>query len=100
MRQLAIGLILAVLFLGGCSEVADWAEKNPPDLYGTQAAQDIEDAKEDALTAERPNILERLDGPSDSRVVRKFEAEFSDGTRVGCVTLSSGVSCVTLKGAL
>ena len=98
MRQLAMGLCLAVLFLGGC----EWVSENVPhpDYYGTQAAQDIEDEKEDALTAERPNILERIDGPADSRVVRKFEAEFSDGTRVGCVAISNGLSCVTLKGAL
>ena len=99
MRKLAIGLSLAVMFLAGCSDIADWAEAHPPDLYGTQAAQDIEDAKEKAITAKRPNVMERVDGPADSWVIRKFETEFSDGTRVGCVAART-ISCVKLKGAL
>jgi hypothetical protein len=44
--------------------------------------------------------MERIDGPGDAYIY-KFETEFSDGTRVGCVTVSSyyNVDCVTLTGS-
>lgn len=85
MRKLAIG-ILAAMFLGGC--------------YSQETAARLarrEDSKEANKT--RPSITERIDGEHENYIA-KFETEFSDGTRVGCVTHGYGVSCVALKGPL
>lgn len=85
MRKFAIGII-AVMFLGGCysQETAARLERH-------------EESKEANKT--RPAIMERIDGEHEA-FTAKFETEFSDGTRVGCVTHGYGLSCVALKGSL
>jgi hypothetical protein len=84
MRKL--GLVLCgfvVLFLVGCGE---------------NARQEIRSAAAEAKHS-RPNVMERVDGPNDAYIT-KFEIEFSDGTRVGCVTVSLySLTCVTLTGS-
>lgn len=87
MRKL--GLLLcgfAILVLVGC--------------YSTETANRIErrDASQ-AANKERTSIVERIDGEHE-RYIGKFETEFSDGTRVGCVQSAYGVACVPLKGTI
>jgi hypothetical protein len=85
MRKLVAVLCgFGILFLVGCADTERQDRRN-------------------ALTAARqarPNLMERIDGPADAYIY-KFETEFSDGTRVGCVTVSSyyNVDCVTLTGS-
>jgi hypothetical protein len=87
MRKLAAVLCgFGILFLVGC--------------YSTETADRIE--RREAGTAAnktRTSIVERIDGEHEA-YIGKFETEFSEGTRVGCVTTGYGVSCVPLKGAL
>lgn len=93
MRKLAIGLSLAVLFLIGCEWVSDNVPH--PDLYGTQAARAEADLKHPPTTL----ITEGLNFPKhqgNAPDALKFEIEFSDGTKAGCIYIWSGVSCVKL----
>jgi hypothetical protein len=84
MRKLAAVLCgFVILFLVGC---------------GPSPIQEIRSAAAEAKQS-RPNVMERVDGPKDAHIT-KFETEFSDGTRVGCVTVSLySLTCVTLTGS-
>jgi hypothetical protein len=82
MRKLAIGII-AVVFLGGCE-------------YETQRERRVRVDEENPATV---LDVERLDFPSyrgSAADALQFEIEYSDGTKVGCVYIWSGVSCVKL----
>ena len=84
MRKRALVLCgFVILLLAGC---------------GPSTTQVIrsEEAKAKVL---RPTVMERVDGPGDA-FIAKFETEFSDGTRVGCVTVSLySLACVKLAGS-
>jgi hypothetical protein len=78
----------AALFLVGC--------------YSAEDAAKIERREaRNAANKERTNIVERIDGANEA-YIGKFEAEFSDGTRVGCIRsgYDEHVACVPLKGEL
>ncbi len=87
MRKLALVLCgFGILFLAGCYSAED-------------SSRIVRRDAGEAADKERPNIKERIDGKHEN-YLSKFETEFSDGTRVGCVQASYGVSCVTLKEPL